>query len=66
MAVGDPVDESGLLLREGGGFILRRDRGGLWRLELHRVPVDLVGKRVRLVGEQSELDLVEVYGIQPD
>lgn len=66
MAIGDPVDESGLLLREGGGFILRRDRGGHWRLELHRVPVDLVGKRVRLIGIETEPDLVEVDGVQPD
>lgn len=65
MAIGDPVDESGLLLREGGGFILQRDRGGHWRLDLHRVPVDLVGKRVRLIGTQSDTDLVEVDGVQP-
>ena len=55
----------GTLLREDGGFILKRDAGGTWRLELHRVPVDLVGKRVRVIGVRSEPDLINVEGVQP-
>lgn len=65
MAIGDIIDESGLLLREGGGFILQRDRGGTWRLVLQRVPVDLVAKRVRVIGIQTESDLIDVEGVQP-
>lgn len=65
MAIGDTIDESGLLLREGGGFILQRDQGGTWQLLLHRVPVDLVAKRVRVIGILTASDLVDVEGVQP-
>lgn len=65
MAIGDTIDETGLLIREGGGFVLRRDAGGRWDLRLHRVPVDLVGKRVRLIGIEAELGLIDAEGVQP-
>jgi hypothetical protein len=29
------------------------------------VPVDLVGKRVRVIGVQADAELVEVEGVQP-
>ncbi len=48
--VGDRIDETGMLVREGGTFILERDLGGHYVLELQRVPVDHVAKRVRVVG----------------
>lgn len=50
MDQGIPIDETGILVREGGGFCLRRDVGGRFLLELRRVPVDEVEKRVRVVG----------------
>ena len=59
------IDETGLLLREGGGFVLRRDAGGTWLLRLGRVPVDLVGKRVRLIGNLDGTEIVDVEGVQP-
>jgi hypothetical protein len=65
MAMGDPVDEQGMLLRDGGGFLLQRDRGGRWRLDMHRVPVDLVAKRVRVIGVEAGDGLVDVEGVQP-
>lgn len=49
-AVGTRVDECGTLLREKGGFVLRRDVGGRWKLNLHRVPVDNVGERASISG----------------
>ncbi|WP_157218527.1 DUF5818 domain-containing protein [Flavisphingomonas formosensis] len=61
----DSVDETGMLLRQGAGFVLRRDLGGILMLELHRVPVDLVAKRVRLVGRRLADGHVEVEGVQP-
>ena len=64
-APGDPVDETGTLVRDGGGFVLRRDRGGRWILNLHRVPVDHVEKRVRVVGVMAGADLVDVEGVAP-
>jgi len=65
MAVGDPIDELGMLLRDGGGFLLQRDLGGRWRLDMHRMPVDLVAKRVRVIGVQAGEELVDVEGVQP-
>ena len=61
----EAIDETGMLLRVGGGFALRRDTGGLWRLDLHRTPVDLVGKRVRVIGVRTGPDRVDVEGVQP-
>jgi hypothetical protein len=51
--IGSPIDEVGTLIRDGGGFYLRRDLGGRYLLELHRMPVNLVEKRVRLRGISS-------------
>lgn len=65
-AIGARVDETGTLLREAGGFQLRRDLGGRWKLDLHRVPVDHIEKRVRITGTIVGEDLVDVDGVAPD
>jgi hypothetical protein len=65
MDVGTRVDEVGTLIRDGGAFYLRRDLGGRFELELHRTPVDLVEKRVRLVGTVVGPDLVNADGVSP-
>lgn len=54
-----------MLLRDGGGFVLKRDAGGYYRLDLHRTPVDLVEKRVRLIGILTGPDHVDADGVQP-
>jgi len=64
-AIGTRIDETGTLLREGGAFYLRRDLGGRYELELHRTPVDLVEKRVRLLGTLVGPDLVNADGVAP-
>lgn len=63
--VGVRVDEVGTLIRDGGAFVLRRDIGGRYELELHRAPVDLVEKRVRLIGTLVGPDLVNADGVAP-
>ncbi len=63
MVIGTRVDETGILLRDGGAFYLRRDAGGRYQLELQRTPVDLVEKRVRLVGTIVGADLVSADGV---
>lgn len=62
---GDTVDETGMLLRDEGGFVLKRDLGGMYRLDLHRTPVDLVEKHVRLIGTKIGPDHVDADGVQP-
>jgi hypothetical protein len=57
--------EKGLLVREGGGFALRRDEGGVVRLDLLRTPVDHVEKRVRVTGVYLANDLLEVETLLP-
>lgn len=47
---GEWIEETGMLVRDGGGFALRRDVGGVYRLELSRTPVDHIEKRVRVAG----------------
>ena len=58
-----PIDETGRLIRDAGGFLLDLDVGGTWRLLLHRVPVDLVEKRVRVQGVLIGGDVVEAEGV---
>lgn len=65
MPIGTRIDETGTLLRDGGAFYLRRDAGGRYQLELQRTPVDLVEKRVRLVGTIVGDDLVSADGVAP-
>jgi hypothetical protein len=60
---GQRIDETGTLIRDGGAFALRRDSGGLYLLELQRVPVDHVEKRVRIIGTLLRDDLVSVDGV---
>ena len=64
-AVGTRINETGTLIRDGGAFYLRRDLGGRYQLELHRMPVDLLEKRVRLVGTVVGPDLVNADGVAP-
>lgn len=63
VAIGTRIDEFGTLIRDGGGFYLRRDVGGRYELELQRTPVDLVEKRVRLVGTLVGANLVNADGV---
>lgn len=63
MAGGARIDEVGTLIRDGGGFALRRDGGRRYRLDLHRVPVDHVEKRVRITGTLVAEGLVDVDGV---
>jgi len=65
-AIGTRIDETGTLVREAGGFILRRDLGGRWKLDLHRVPVDHIEKRVRITGVVVGEGLVDVVGVSPE
>jgi hypothetical protein len=61
--IGSRIDETGTLIRDGGGFAFRRDEGGRYRLDLHRVPIDEVEKRVRIVGTLVSDGLVDVDGV---
>jgi hypothetical protein len=63
MTPGAPIDETGMLTRDGGAFWLRRDAGGRYRLDLRRTPVDEVEKRVRVIGVYIGDDAVDVDGV---
>ncbi|WP_294132287.1 DUF5818 domain-containing protein [Sphingobium sp.] len=63
--IGAAVDETGRLVRDTAGFLLRRDNGGTYRLVLLRVPVDLVEKRVRVRGFHAGDGIVEADGVAP-
>ncbi len=65
VAIGTRINEIGTLVRDRGAFYLRRDVGGRYELELHRTPVDLVEKRVRLIGTMVGPDLVNADGVAP-
>jgi len=61
--IGTRIDETGTLIRDGGVFYLRRDLGGRYEVQLQRTPVDLVEKRVRLIGTLVADDLVSADGV---
>jgi hypothetical protein len=63
--IGSRVDETGTLVRDRGAFLLQRDAGGRYALELDRVPVDLVEKRVRVVGTVIGPAMVSADGVAP-
>lgn len=65
VAIGTRINELGTLIRDGGAIYLRRDVGGRYQLELQRTPVDLVEKRVRVVGTMVGPDLVNADGVAP-
>ena len=64
--IGSRVEETGTIISDGVGFALRRDIGGRWNLDLHRVPIDHVEKRVRISGIIVAKGLVEVDALSPD
>jgi hypothetical protein len=64
--IGSRIEETGTLIRDGGGFALRRDIGGRWKLDLHRVPVDYVENRVRISGIVVAEGLVDVVALAPE
>lgn len=54
------------LIRAGGGLALRRDSCGRWKLDLHRVPIDHVEKRVRISGVIVADGLIDVDVLEPN
>jgi hypothetical protein len=62
---GNPIEITGTLIRDGAGFALRAERGVVYHLQLHRLPVDHVEKRVRIVGTLVEDRLIEAEGVAP-
>jgi hypothetical protein len=65
IAVGTRIEETGTLVRDAAAFVLLRDAGGRFQLELQRVPVNEVEKRVRITGVVVANCLVSVDGVAP-
>ncbi len=63
--IGDSIDMTGTLIRDGAGFALRVERGVVYHLQLHRVPVDHVEKGVRVMGTLIGERLIEAEGVAP-
>lgn len=61
-SIGTRIEETGTLLRDGNAIVLRRDAGGRWALDMHRVTVELVDKRVCIQGIVVEDGIVDVCG----
>ena len=61
----EQVEARGTLVRDAGGFVLRRDGGAVELLELARVPVDLVEKRVVVRGERMADGRIAADGVAP-
>jgi len=65
VALGTRLNEVGTLVRDAGAFYLHGDLGGRYELQLHRTPIDLVEKRVRLIGTSVGPDLVTADDVAP-
>jgi hypothetical protein len=59
------LDIRGWLHRDASGFLLKTDSGAVWRLMLHRVPVDHIEKRVRVVGYDCGNHILDAEGVGP-
>ena len=55
---------AGMLQRDAAGFLLQCDDGQRYRLELLRVPVDEVAKRVVVTGQIRNGAVLEADGIR--
>lgn len=64
MPIGSLHDETGLLLENRGKLSLRRDAGGVWRLDAPASAYRMVGQRVRMTGRRIDFDLLEVDAVQ--
>ena len=68
MPMGSRHDETGWLNERDGQWLLRRDEGGRWRLDVGFWTAwrskGLIGKRVRIVGTRGEFDLLNVDRIE--
>ena len=68
MPMGTRHDETGWLNENDGNWVLRRDEGGRWRLDVGFWTAwrsrKLVGKRVRIVGKRADFDLLNVDRIE--
>ena len=60
---GSPVDVTGTLVRDEGGFVLLCEGKLTYHLQLHRVPVDEVEKQVRVTGRLIGDHLIEADGV---
>jgi hypothetical protein len=65
MPIGDKVEETGLVLRDGRRIILRVDDGGEWELDLRRFRPDMLGRRMHVTGQRSGFNLIDVDRIDP-
>jgi len=61
---GNDRQYAGLLQRDAAGFLLQCDNGARYRLELLRVPVDEVEKRVVVTGQVRGDAVLEADGIR--
>ena len=64
--LGSQIEETGLLLREGDMYLLRRDLGGRFRLATHRVEMPVGDQRVQVTGVLVGADLVDVSTVTPE
>lgn len=59
-----PLEYTGLLVRDGAGFLLQADDGERYRLELLRTPIDEVEKRVIVTGQLIGDQQIEADGVR--
>lgn len=69
-AIGTKIEESGTLIQETDCVVFRRDLGGRWRLDLHRVGLVLaeqhVGQRVTITGTVVAKGLIDIDTLAPE
>lgn len=64
MPKGKRYEEFGVLGSDERGLQLRREDGGVWRLDADSAAWRLIGERVRVVGIRSDFNILDVQHIE--
>lgn len=61
------IEEIGILMRDGHGYILSMGDGAHWRLDdIGSAAIPMLGRRVRVRGMRVDFNTISVDGIDPD
>ena len=65
MPIGSHHEEFGILVRDGDLIYLQREAGGHWQIDAPDQTVELLGRRVQVIGVRTGFDRLTTKQITP-